>query len=60
LLLLSSAENARKFEYRRMVIDESGDGEFVEKNDKKSKKRRKRAAASVTGEAYETKERTRR
>ena len=36
------SDKDEKFEYRRMVIDESGDGEFVEKTKNKELKARKR------------------
>ncbi|XP_048580560.1 uncharacterized protein LOC5504143 isoform X2 [Nematostella vectensis] len=44
--------NARKFEYRRMVIDESGDGEFVEKEEKEQD-RRKRDIVSWDKEEFD-------
>ena len=39
---LESKDKSEKFEYRRMVIDESGDGEFVEKSKDEQLKARKR------------------
>lgn len=43
---LESSNKDEKFEYRRMVIDESGDGEFVEKSKNKELKARKRREIS--------------
>lgn len=41
-----SKDKSEKFEYRRMVIDESGDGEFVEKSKDEQLKARKRRDVS--------------
>jgi len=42
----SESKDKEKFEYRRMVIDESGDGEFVEKSKDEQLKARKRREVS--------------
>ena len=45
-IILESKDKSEKFEYRRMVIDESGDGEFVEKSKNEQLKARKRRDVS--------------
>ena len=45
-IILESKDKSQKFEYRRMVIDESGDGEFVEKSKSEQLKARKRRDVS--------------
>ena len=44
--ILESKDKSEKFEYRRMVIDESGDGEFVEKSKNEQLTARKRRDVS--------------
>lgn len=44
--ILESKDKSQKFEYRRMVIDESGDGEFVEKSKNEQLNARKRRDVS--------------